>query len=744
MSAALAYADAGWYVVPLSTGKNGKHPGSLLGKCWPQKSSRDPEQLRAWFGIHRPSTRGIGLHVGRSGAVAFDVDDDSAVPDALRELLTGDVPFQSSRSNQPGRGAYVFALPEGVMPGNGQGGFKGDWGDVRGYNGIIVVEPSGHPKEHDGGRYAWRRTGALPVLPDAAVEMLSKGGERGQAAAHDVVAGFLKEHVTGDGTGRLGAVLRRIEEAAPGTRHAAAVNAACQLAREAAAGAYPAQLAYDNGLSVFCASLNGEAGRDPEGEWDSVWSWGVGQITDERVAEVRERLGQSATTAKDPFGVADDAAPGSTRLPDSFWLARPELTHIRDAAWSRRAAPDPVLHGVLARLAACLKAGLRVDTGVADPVALNYYAALVSAPGKGKSSSAGVARRVLPTPPWLDDDFFDLPPGTGEGYGEAFMGKAGNGETHANGKEVMERQQVRHNAHALIDEGQQFVILLADRKGSTLGATWRAMWMGGPFGNQNASEERRRKIRNHCFGAAVNLQYANAEALLSDDETGLGTPQRLVWVRAAKAGRPPATKWPGALDVDFTNLRHDPAEPVAEHTDIVTVEESLIEHIQNEDDRRSDEEVWINPLDQHEPIHLVKIAGLLAVLCGERVITWEFWRLAETVWATSCAVRAVLLRHKNRTETERAETRTQMRVDTAVRTEIAKAEALESRDVRRVAKLIAKHVRAAGGPGPKSTVRTAIAARDRKHFDDALKLAENHGWVQVDADKLSPGEVLPA
>jgi hypothetical protein len=90
LTAALAYADAGWYVLPVRTGK---HPGSVVGNGWQRKSSRDPKQITAWFAA---TDYGIALHCGRSGAAVFDVDDPDRLPEILRKHLEG-APFQSTR-----------------------------------------------------------------------------------------------------------------------------------------------------------------------------------------------------------------------------------------------------------------------------------------------------------------------------------------------------------------------------------------------------------------------------------------------------------------------------------------------------------------------------------------------------------------------------------------------------------------------------------------------------------------------
>jgi len=148
LTAALAYADAGWYVLPVRRGT--KKPGSVVGDHWQDKSSRDRKQITAWFA---GTTHGIALHCGRSGAVVFDVDAPDKLPDILRKHLRA-APFQSTRPDVPGRGHYIFLMPRGRSFGNGTGRLGGAWGEIRGANGVILAQPTHHP---DGGCYRWVR-----------------------------------------------------------------------------------------------------------------------------------------------------------------------------------------------------------------------------------------------------------------------------------------------------------------------------------------------------------------------------------------------------------------------------------------------------------------------------------------------------------------------------------------------------------------------------------------------------------
>lgn len=184
LGAALAYAAAGWFVVPVRAGT--KSPGSVVGGSWNELSSRDPRELAAWFA---GTDHGLALHAGRSGAVVFDADDPDIAPAGYAAVLAKmdavGAPFQSTDRTGTRR-HYLFRMPPGMTVGNGESnlptGRRGGI-NVRGLNGVIVVSPTVHSK--DDGLYAWQRIGALP-FPDAELTgwLSAEGG--GSAPAVDV------------------------------------------------------------------------------------------------------------------------------------------------------------------------------------------------------------------------------------------------------------------------------------------------------------------------------------------------------------------------------------------------------------------------------------------------------------------------------------------------------------------------------------------------------------------------------
>jgi len=146
LTAALEYAKCCWYVLPVRRGS--KNPGSIVGERWQDKSSRDPQQLVAWFA---GTNYGIALHTGRSGAVVLDVDNPAELPDYLRKAIDQcNPPCQATRADLS-RLHYVFV----AAPGRRFTNSKHPWGELKAGNGIIVVEPSKHEKASECGEYRW-------------------------------------------------------------------------------------------------------------------------------------------------------------------------------------------------------------------------------------------------------------------------------------------------------------------------------------------------------------------------------------------------------------------------------------------------------------------------------------------------------------------------------------------------------------------------------------------------------------
>lgn len=301
LNAALAYAEAGFYVLPCKRGT--KHPGSLLGNGWPTKSSRDRAVIERWWG-QWPDAE-IALHAGRSGLVVFDVDAPGKVPKELREHLVS-APFQSTRTNVKQRGHHLFRQPPGRMIGNGTGALGDAWGQVRGANGVIIATPSTHEKANQGGRYRWstRRPDVVPVLPADLADALADSTDREAVLPDADIEVFLDSYAGTDPAGvgwRPGALdgpvewYRSATEDQGAGRHDSMVEAACWALREARAGAYPARAAVSALRTAWEGSFRGPSvagrrrrpGRD---EYGGIVAWAAAQALASDPAETRARM----------------------------------------------------------------------------------------------------------------------------------------------------------------------------------------------------------------------------------------------------------------------------------------------------------------------------------------------------------------------------------------------------------------------------------------------------------------------
>jgi len=775
-TAMLRYAECGWYVAPVTLKPGdamGKNPGGLLGAGWPGKTSRDPETIRGWFSTYKGKIKGIALHVGRSGAVAFDVDTPGKLSGVLATELNGAYtgPFQSTRDNDPSRGHYLFALPPGFMAGNSNGGLGTGWGDVRGLNGVIIVEPSQHEKEH--GCYRWQTTGCLPLLPESLRPLLRPPGPGGEAVTASVVEEFTAEYGRGRDTVLRDTVVGRFTRlTADGAyRHTAAFTVACMIARDAMRDRYPAEDAFDRLAELFDAAT---VDRTVTGEWESILAYAVGSVleqdahqqpqgpdpvvkpvSDTGVAFLMGDGAPPATPVSDTgvaFLMGDGAPPAPpaatvevtpTFLPDGFWNTRPELAHIRDAAHATFADPDAVLYGVLTRIASLLPGDLRVDTGMLDPASLNLFAALVAPSGIGKSGSSKVAARILPVPAFLapmgdgQPRYFERAPvGTGEGMVESFMGMVEH--TDDEGRITRARGQVRHNASFYVDEGKTLTTLMVKREGSTLGPVFRTAWTGDTVGQQNGSAERTRNVSSYALGVLIGFQPVTALPMLDGGDEG--TPQRLLWCRLGGRGIPRVPpEHPGPLwgpDVLGDLLGTDPfnsgvnllGPDRAETT--VTMCEALRTQLWEERHSLREGTTELGPYDAHRPLTMVKLSGLLCILARRTQVTEEDWRLAATMWATSCAVRDELLESRQVEANRKRITDREAKVADAVAVKSAVNDEEINRD--RVARVVLRKV--SKGPCSRRDILNSIASRDRKDGagSRAVDYAVSKGWITED------------
>jgi hypothetical protein len=417
-------------------------------------------------------------------------------------------------------------------------------------------------------------------------------------------------------------------------------------------------------------------------------------------------------------------------LSETFWDARSNLAHIRQAAQSRAVSADVVLHAILARIAGAAKHTIKLPPVVATRASLSYFAAVVGPPDSGKSSPYGVARDLFPVGDHVMDS---LPIGSGEGIVEVLFDLVK--EPDDDGKLVNVKRQVKYNAIVFIDEGKSLAALSA-RSGSTLLDTLRSIWSGQTLGQTNASNERKRIVPagQYSYGLVMGLQPTMAGALL--DDVAAGTPQRFSWAWAIDPTIPDTATWPGPLALtlpgpaDLEPIEEVPTAGFVTHQ--VPVARAVADEIRFRRLAIVRGELEVDPHDAHGYLLRLKVAALLSILDERLEVSEDDWDLAEVVTDTSAAVR----RHVQSLVAADASQR-----ESATSTKLA-ARAVVADDATRLNQVDRAAHRIVGVVGRNGGEMLVSHARRNCRsygdvFDEALDYAIDHGWL---TETSEPGQ----
>jgi len=640
LSAALAYATSGWYVIPVARAK--KNPGSILGEHWHTQSSRDPKVIASWFA---GSDYGIALHVGRSGAVVLDIDSPDDLDRGLKAALAASrFPFQSTRDNDMRKGHAVYLMPPGRTLGNGRGSLTGAWGEIRGSNGVIIVEPSIHEKKDIGGKYVWKSFGAVPPLPQFIADALPDAIVGEAPATRGEVRSFrdrFTERVVGL-TSESGYRSKFVRDVTAGaSRHDTAVATAVWAAKEARAGVVPASLAFDVLRKEFLAVAQDETNRDnkhtrtkreAEREWADIEAWSVGQalsLTIEAVQAVRDialrdtvtiptqRQSPEPKSALQPFPASLPASlvPVQNEIDEeAFWTSRPELTIIRQSAWSRQVSPWAVLGAVLVRIVAATSHEITLPPLIGGGAgSLNLFVALVGPSGMGKGASESLAKELLP-----NVTVTTRTPGSGEGLTHAYLKRE---------KGNIERLQWA--VLFSVSEIDQLVSVGLRRMGATLLPQLRSAWSGESLGFQYATPEKNLPLEAHTYRLCmlVGVQPRRAEPLLADADGG--TPQRFVWLMTTDDKAPPPDRlppFPGPLTWSAAH-GYRPGS--------ILIPDRVVKLVKEDRYRRLSGDPDAIALDAHGLLAQLKVAAALGALDGRHGVSEEDWDLADIIMRIS-------------------------------------------------------------------------------------------------------------
>ena len=390
LTAAFAYAKAGWYILPVGHGT--KRPLPELVSYWQHKSSRDPEVITAWLA---GTGHGIALHAGRSGAIILDVDNIAGLAGcpvlvaALAAHIKAGGPVQQSR---PGRGHYVFTQPPGRNLGNGKGRLDGPWGEIRGRNGVILAAPTPHP---DGGHYQWVTTGPVPELPATLAELLPDATDAQDAATDAEVAAFLAAHTAHWQPHRLELTVADMEKRinAGKSRHDTALAKTCLALKEAARGFFPAADAVRRIGGVFTAAAQRDRGSrtrtrtkaEAGSEYAGIVAWAVAQVTATTESQAGAGGSGSSPGSSWELPVLLGAVPQLPAFPVDIypdWL-RQEITCLTEFAQVPADLPAVITLPVLGA-AAGGRVIVEIRGSWREP--LNLYAVTALPPGSRKSA----------------------------------------------------------------------------------------------------------------------------------------------------------------------------------------------------------------------------------------------------------------------------------------------------------------------------------------------------------------------
>lgn len=754
--AADPYHKHGWQPFPV-VGKAARIPKGITGH---HGGRIDRYQVVDWM-MARPDDN-IALRL--DGVIGIDVDayekdgttkqGDTTL--ALAEQGWGPLPAtwrSTSRGESNPSGIRFYRVPPGdinldtiIKLPDENGELFGDIEIIQFHHRYAIVWPSVHPDTRN--TYRWYTPDGLravlgliptatdlPWLPARWLEALTLRTPQGDPRPH--TPAVPQEAPEGQWHDKVAARYREGQRAITGpagSRHDNTMKIVAQLARDESRGRAGATTALRLLRDRFTIAIDSDS-RDAAAEYDSM------------LGHARQLVATTTTTEVDLDVVAEvfghlplvelppaTAPPGN--LPDWFWAARPELGHIRQAAWSRLLSPDAVFAVVLARVAAATHPAICLPSIIGAPASLACYAALTGPPGTGKSTSIAAAADLLPLhgyPKVAQGGQL----GSGEGLIELYIREKEVKDD--DGKKKTVRTHTMHGAFVTLDEGAALTEL-GQRKGSTVLAILRSMWTGGPIGQSNASKETTRTLRGggYTLGFVIGIQPSLAGALLSDDAAG--TPQRFLWARTTDPAIPEApVLWPGRLPWSPPTRR---GEFGAE----LDIDPGIAREIRCAALARNRGQIVIDALDAHADLLRLKVAGLLAVLNGRQDVTGDDWELARTVVGISVAVRSDVVDTVRAEAEQRAEDADRRAARRALATAAATTAHEETRVERTLDLVARKAVKAIAkaGQGKRRDITLAFSSRDRKlvSVDDVANHAVAMGWLVAGADGVFlPGTV---
>lgn len=410
------------------------------------------------------------------------------------------------------------------------------------------------------------------------------------------------------------------------------------------------------------------------------------------------------------------AARGAT----DFFSQRPILQHIRTSAQALMVAPWAVLGIVLTEALAATGPGYQGPALIGGNLIPNFGLIIVGRSGQGKGASEKAGRSCVHFASTTDGDMGRItteqfPMGSGEGVVTTYR-PAGIEDEEPN-----ERDRAIFTVPEI-----DTLTALSSRAGSTIDSVLRSLLVGETLGFTNAGKDRRTRVQDGSYRAAVVIgaQPAKSDAILNAADGGL--PQRFVWLPATDPNAPdicPALPEPVRIVL--------PMETRGRY--VFKVPSSVRQTIQNHRRNVLRGSQDVDPLDGHRMATQLKVAAALALLDGRADVSEDDWRLAYMVMIQSSNVRddirlelAQRRRESNRARAiERADTNT-----------IMEQHELDQKMNRARNGILSRLNREpVGVPVARAELGRALRSDIREFRDDALNELLESGTIQGDGTR---------
>lgn len=427
-------------------------------------------------------------------------------------------------------------------------------------------------------------------------------------------------------------------------------------------------------------------------------------------AQIRQAI-SSGTICGKCHQIPDDCTcPGATNpaldplRAHNWWDQRAELAGIRDYARASGANPAAVLAVTIMRVLAQTPYTVTTPAITGGPGSLNLFAAIVGESGQGKGAATAASRYGVE---FQHGDLFDeVPPGSGEGLVKSFAFMETDNDTKESALKWSARSVLFDVAEISGLAGQM------GRSGSTLGdqllKAFSGEKLGFTYAGQNGVQLPSHEYR---FTMVAGVQPAASGALLGEEVSSRGLPQRFIWASATDPDMP-----------DFT-LEAMHRRPIRLRlpdwsigTETVGVDEEIILAIGQNQRRnvRGDD----GTLNGHRMFAQLKVAAALAFMRGAKHVTAEDWALSEDVMVHSDIARQVCVDALKRAAGDRARQRGEERALTAASEDAATTERIR----RRLLEKFRKDPTATA-----STLVQSFAGRDKPRAWEVLEvLAEDY------------------